>query len=76
MDGLITVDPSGTISDVNEQMCRMTAYAREELIGSRPIDGTDDGLPALGQREDPLAAVLRLLPPLDEAAPRQPVHEA
>jgi len=34
VDGLITVDPSGTISDVNEQMCRMTGYGRAELIGS------------------------------------------
>jgi PAS domain S-box-containing protein len=34
VDGLITVDPSGTISDVNEQMCRMSAYPREELIGT------------------------------------------
>ena len=34
VDGLITVDPSGTISDVNEQMCRMSGYSREELIGT------------------------------------------
>jgi PAS domain S-box-containing protein len=34
VDGLITVDPSGTISDVNEQMCRMSSYTREELIGT------------------------------------------
>lgn len=34
VDGLITVDPSATITDVNEQMCRMTGYAREELRGS------------------------------------------
>jgi PAS domain S-box-containing protein len=34
VDGLITVDPSGTISDVNEQMSRMSSYAREELIGT------------------------------------------
>ena len=34
VDGLITVDPSGTISDVNEQMCRMSGYGREELIGT------------------------------------------
>ncbi len=34
VDGLITVDPDGFITDVNEQMCRMTAYARDELIGS------------------------------------------
>jgi len=34
VDGLITVDPSGTISDVNEQMARMSGYSREELIGT------------------------------------------
>src|SRR5437899_11047619 len=34
VDGLITVDPAGVISDVNEQMCRMTGYSRAELIGS------------------------------------------
>ena len=34
VDGLITVDPEGFITDVNEQMCRMTDYARDELIGS------------------------------------------
>jgi PAS domain S-box-containing protein len=34
VDGLITVDPSGVISDVNEQMCRMSEYSREELIGT------------------------------------------
>lgn len=34
MDGLITVDPEGFITDVNEQMCRMTGFTREELIGS------------------------------------------
>src|SRR5438445_2768925 len=34
VDGLVTVDPSGFISDVNEQMCRMSGYTRDELIGS------------------------------------------
>ncbi|MBC7703760.1 MAG: PAS domain S-box protein [Rhodoferax sp.] len=34
VDGLITVDPEGTISDVNDRMCLMTGYGREELIGS------------------------------------------
>ena len=34
VDGLITVDPEGFITDVNEQMCRMTTYDRQELIGS------------------------------------------
>jgi PAS domain S-box-containing protein len=34
VDGLITVDPAGVISDVNEQMCRMSGFGREELIGT------------------------------------------
>ncbi len=34
VDGLITVDPEGFITDVNDQMCRMTGYSREQLIGS------------------------------------------
>ena len=34
VDGLITVDSSGTISDVNEQMSRMSGFPREELIGT------------------------------------------
>ena len=34
VDGLITVDPEGFITDVNEQMCRLTGYARADLIGS------------------------------------------
>jgi PAS domain S-box-containing protein len=38
VDGLITVDPSGTISDVNDRMCQMTGYARAELIGTSFAD--------------------------------------
>lgn len=34
VDGLVTVDPDGFITDVNEQFCRMTDYSRDELIGS------------------------------------------
>lgn len=34
VDGLITVDPEGFITDINEQMCRMTGYLRDDLIGS------------------------------------------
>jgi len=35
VDGLITVDPSGTISDVNDRMCQMTGYGRSELMGTQ-----------------------------------------
>lgn len=34
VDGLITVDLKGIIFDLNEQMCRMSGYTREELIGT------------------------------------------
>ena len=34
VDGLITVDPDGVISDVNDRMCRLTGFEREELIGT------------------------------------------
>ncbi|MBI3184214.1 MAG: PAS domain S-box protein [Myxococcales bacterium] len=34
IDALMTTDPLGVISDVNRQMCEMTGYSREELIGS------------------------------------------
>ncbi len=33
-DGLLTIDRDGFITDVNEQLCRMTGHTREELIGS------------------------------------------
>ncbi len=42
VDGLITVDPSGSISDVNEQMCRMSGYSREELTGTPFSDYFED----------------------------------
>ena len=52
VDGLITVDPSGTISDVNEQMCRMSGYTREELIGTPFSDYFQDADRAMaGVRE-------------------------
>src|SRR5258708_38321498 len=35
LDGLITVDPMLTITDVNETMCRMSGYSREELVGTQ-----------------------------------------
>ncbi len=34
VDALVTVDPDLTITDVNEQMIRLTGYRREDLIGS------------------------------------------
>ncbi|HLW78873.1 MAG TPA: PAS domain-containing protein, partial [Terriglobia bacterium] len=34
VDGLITVSSTGAITDVNEQMCRMSGYPRQELIGT------------------------------------------
>src|SRR6185436_17127482 len=34
VDALVTVDPDVTITDVNEQMIRLTGYERDELIGS------------------------------------------
>jgi PAS domain S-box-containing protein len=35
VDGLVTVDPEGYVTDVNAQLCRMAEYPREELVGSR-----------------------------------------
>jgi len=52
VDGLITVDPSGTISDVNEQMARISGFPREELIGTPFADYFADPARALaGVRE-------------------------
>jgi PAS domain S-box-containing protein len=34
VDGLVTVDPAGLITDVNEQMIRMTGEGRQKLVGS------------------------------------------
>jgi PAS domain S-box-containing protein len=34
IDALVTVGPSLTITDVNEQMVKVTGYARQELVGS------------------------------------------
>src|SRR4029077_12068573 len=34
VDGLVTVDSKGLISDVNEQMCRLSGFAREDLLGT------------------------------------------
>jgi PAS domain S-box-containing protein len=51
LDGLVTVDPSLVVSDVNETMCRMTGHSREELIGSSfPDHFADAKLAASGVR--------------------------
>ena len=34
VDALVTVDPDLVVTDVNDQMIRLTGYSREELIGS------------------------------------------
>ncbi len=34
VDALVTVDPDLTVTDVNEQMVKLTGYSREELVGS------------------------------------------
>ena len=38
VDALMTTDSLGVISDVNDRMCEMTDYGREELIGTRFAD--------------------------------------
>jgi PAS domain S-box-containing protein len=51
LEGLVTVDPSLVISDVNETMCRMTGYTRDELMGSNfPEHFADASLAAAGVR--------------------------
>src|SRR6185369_12841268 len=52
VDPMITVDPDLTITDVNEQMVRLTEVAKERLIGSR-FDGyfTEPALAAAGVRK-------------------------
>jgi PAS domain S-box-containing protein len=52
VDGLVTVDPEGFISDVNDRMCGMTDYGRTELIGTRFADYfTDPDLARAGVRQ-------------------------
>jgi len=52
VDGLITVGAAGAITDVNEQMCRMTGYPREELIGTPFADYfVDSGRATAGVNE-------------------------
>ncbi len=52
VDGLITVDPAGIISDVNARMCQMTGYTRAELVGTPFADYfTEPGLARAGVKE-------------------------
>gem|GEM_PF-145188 len=52
VDGLITVDPEGIISDVNDRMCQMSGYARSELIGTPFTDYfTDAAMARTGIKE-------------------------
>lgn len=49
---------------------------RQELICPAAINDTQDGTPALGQAERPLAPILRLLVTLDEPPPGKSVHKS
>jgi PAS domain S-box-containing protein len=52
IDALVTVDPDLTVTDVNEQMVKLTGYTREELVGSVFKDYfTDPELAAAGVRQ-------------------------
>jgi PAS domain S-box-containing protein len=52
VDGLVTVDPEGFVSDVNDRMCTMTDYDRSELIGTRFADYfTEPDLAGAGVRQ-------------------------
>jgi PAS domain S-box-containing protein len=52
VDALVAVDPELVITDVNEQMVKMTGYDRSQLIGSRFVDYfTDAALAAAGVRK-------------------------
>jgi PAS domain S-box-containing protein len=53
-DGLFTVDPQLRVSDVNEQMSRMTGYSREELIGTPFSDYFTDPVAAASGVEQTL----------------------
>jgi PAS domain S-box-containing protein len=52
VDALVAVDPGLVITDVNEQMVKVTGYSRAELIGSLfPDYFTDPGRAASGVRQ-------------------------
>src|SRR5207244_1024625 len=38
VDALMTVDPQGIISDVNEQTIKLSGYNRKQLVGSPFVD--------------------------------------
>jgi PAS domain S-box-containing protein len=58
-DALVTVDPTLTITDVNEQMVRVTGYSRPELIGSQfPDYFTDPPRAVAGVRQTLEAGVV------------------
>jgi PAS domain S-box-containing protein len=58
-DALVTVDPTLTITDVNEQMVKVTGYRRVELIGSQfPDYFTDPARAAAGVRQTLEAGVV------------------
>ena len=42
VDGLITVDPEGFITDVNEQTLRVTGYSRDELLAAAQAVGVPE----------------------------------
>lgn len=41
-EGLVTTDASGRITWVNDSMCRMTGYAREDVLGHDPMEFLDE----------------------------------
>src|SRR5260221_1609854 len=55
---------------------RHRADRGQELICPGSIDGSEQGLAALGEGDGPLTPILLLLVPLDEATANQPVDEA
>jgi len=52
VDALLTVDPEGVITDVNEQTVKLTGYIRKQLIGSPFVDYfTEPDLARAGSRK-------------------------